>query len=382
MKILVVSMRSIHMIRWVSQLKDSGHDVYWFDILNTGYIEELNWVKQYTNWRYKFGDFKGRTFLKKRLPKLHGLLENSSSRKFQELLAEIKPDIVHSFALHIGAFPILNIMKQHSSIKWLYSSWGSDLYYHQNIGRRRKEIDHVLPHIDYMFSDCERDRNLANSLGFKGEHLGVFPGGGGYDLEGMQQYCMLYEERNYIILKGYNNDFAKGKVALEALFDLPKAMVAHLTLIVYSASEAIQKYLEESKPSNFKSVICHSQKSSLSQTQLFQLFGKSLISIGNNISDGIPNTLIESIILGAFPIQSNPGNASAEIIKDGVNGLLIDNPLDVSEIKEKITLALQSKDMMRQAFEYNRGYSANFDENLIKPQVLQKYADIAIENET
>jgi glycosyltransferase involved in cell wall biosynthesis len=80
--------------------------------------------------------------------------------------------------------------------------------------------------------------------------------------------------------------------------------------------------------------------------------GKSLIYIGNNISDGTPNTLLEALIMGAFPIQSNPGGASMELINKD-NGLLIENPDSVLEIKALILKALSGEIDFEKAFNYN-----------------------------
>ena len=48
----------------------------------------------------------------------------------------------------------------------------------------------------------------------------------------------------------------------------------------------------------------------LPQDELMKLIGKSLIYIGNSISDGMPNTLLEAIVMGVFRIQSNPKSNS------------------------------------------------------------------------
>jgi glycosyltransferase involved in cell wall biosynthesis len=382
MKLLIVAMRSIHTIRWISQLKDSGHEVHWFDILNTGYTQKLTWVHQHTNWRYRFGDFKGRTYLKKNAPLLHKFFERQPEKYFEQLCKEIQPDLVQSFALHIGAYPILEVMKNNPKITWLYSSWGSDLFYHKDIPIKLKEIEDVLPHVDFMFSDCHRDVKLAKKLGFTGRHLGIFPGGGGYPVGDMQQYIKPLDKRRIIVLKGYDGEVTNGLEALKALLELPKKLVEELTLVIYSTAKRLQQHLDGFVDYPFKEIVILPDNKNLKQKQLFEIFGKSLISINNNISDGIPNTLIESIILGAFPIQSNPGNASAELIEDRKNGLLIVNPLDVSEIKRKIEKALQSHELLQKAFNLNLALKSKFDENIIKPQVLQKYADIAIGNET
>ncbi len=68
MKILLVSSTSLHFVRWTDQLKESGHEVYWFNIHDTGYVNDLSWVDQIIGWKQKYPNLKGRYFIKKRLP--------------------------------------------------------------------------------------------------------------------------------------------------------------------------------------------------------------------------------------------------------------------------------------------------------------------------
>ena len=120
MKILIVSMRSIHIVRWVSQLKYSRHEIFYFDILNGGYINEWDWVEQYTNWRYKFGNFKGRYFLKRHFPKINKIFEKSIEEEFGLVLKKFNPDIVHSFVMYSCCVPILKVMQANQNVKWLW----------------------------------------------------------------------------------------------------------------------------------------------------------------------------------------------------------------------------------------------------------------------
>ena len=44
MKILMVSMPTLHFFRWSNQLKDVGHEVYWFDITGMSVpVAKINW---------------------------------------------------------------------------------------------------------------------------------------------------------------------------------------------------------------------------------------------------------------------------------------------------------------------------------------------------
>src|SRR5690606_30458308 len=111
------------------------------------------------------------------------------------------------------------------------------------------------------------------------------------------------------------------------------------------------------------------------ELEVLKLMGESLIYIGNSISDGMPNTLLESIIMGTFPIQSNPGGATAEIIEHKRNGFLIENPIDVNEIKSLILNAINDKVFLGQAVEYNfKQIKPKLEREFVKQEVLKKYS--------
>lgn len=373
MKILLVAMRSIHTIRWVSQLKDSGHEVHWFDILNGGHIAEWDWVTQHTNWRYKFGDFKGRFFFKKYLPKVHALLENDTEKEFERILKKVKPDVVQSIVMYNCAVPIYTVMQRNKKIKWIYSAWGNDLFYYQNVPAYKKNIVKVLPEIDYMFADCKRDITIAKNLGLGGKALGVFPGGGGYKLETYSQYETPVETRKIILVKGYEQRFGKAIQVLQAL-QLIREDLKPYKVVVFGADTEFYEKFQKLKDSEFIQVL-----GTLAHHEVLELMGKSLIYIGNSSSDGMPNTLLEAIIMGAFPIQSNPGGASAEIIEDNKNGLLIENCEDVSEIRKKILFAISNREFLKNAMKQNRKVRETLCYNVIQKQVLSQYNLVAKE---
>lgn len=369
MKILMIAMKSIHFKRWTSQLENSGHKVYWFDILNGGYIKELPWVEQITDWRYKGGNYKGRYLLKKTLPRVHKWLENDLLKTLEKIIANIEPDVVHSFVMYNCTAPILGLMKK-NKIPWIYSAWGNDLYYYQRFETYKKEIITTLPFVDYLFADCKRDVLLARKLGFKGVSLGVFPGGGGYHLDLINQPIKEVEERAYLIIKGYQGEKHRGLnvlKAIEGLENLPP-------IIIFSADEVVYDYYQNSSLLLQHNIKVYKKDAGLSHKELCKLMNASLVYVGNNLSDGMPNTLLESICFGAFPIQSNPGGASAEIIDDGDNGLLINDCEDIEEIREKIAFALENKTLLKKAFKINMQKRETIEFNYIRKKVLEKYA--------
>ena len=376
MKILMVSMPSLHFFRWTEQLKDSGHDIYWFNITDSGEaVRRMAWIDQCYGWRLKW-DFPGRTRLKAAFPQLSKFIEeintNSTEKAFESYLKSVKPDVVHSFVLHISCMPILSVMVNYKKIKWIYSAWGNDLYYHQYISKDKVQISKTLPYLDYMFADCQRDIDLADPLGFRGKSLGVFPGGGGYNLTMIKGDLKQPNQRSGIIIKGYQGKLHRGLnviKALERLRKIPK-------VTIFSADHILTDYIENSSQLNIENFEIYGKNTPISHKELCRMMNRNLIYIGNNLSDGMPNTLLEAICYGAFPIQSNPGGASAEIITHGENGLLIEDCENISEIQACIELALNDSDLIENASEINQKLKYSIEHENIKKKVLKRYNNV------
>lgn len=381
MKILLVAMNSIHFVRWTNQLKDSGHEVYWFDILDGGRAARLPWVNQVTGWKQKYPNFKGRYFFKKRAPRLYKLLsplfERNTEKEFERVLQEVKPDIVHSIVLYISCFPILNVMKKHKSIPWVYSSWGSDLFYYRNQPKFKKQILKTLPYIDYLITDCKRDIAIAKDLGFGGEVLGTFPGGGGFEYEKTDKYIKPINERKTILVKGYQGRSGKAievLKALEQIFD----KLNEYSIVVFGADKEVIEYITKNK---LKVTVLPRVKF-LPHNEILKLMGEALMYIGNSNSDGMPNTLLEAIAQGAFPIQSNPGGATEEVIVHEKNGLLIDDCENINQIKNVILQALNSPELIDSAYVINLNeVKPRYYLESIKINVFKAYNSIVKKNE-
>jgi len=377
MRILMVSMNSIHFQRWTNQLKDSGHDVFWFDIRDGAKVPNLSWVKTYQGWKQKFPNLKGRHFIKNKLPKVNKALENNTAKAFEKVLLEVQPDIVHSFVLYISCVPILSVMQKHKNIKWVYSSWGSDLFYFKEFKDYKKDIKTVLPRINYLFTDCKRDVQLAKDLGFKGEFLGTFPGGGGYDFSISDKYIKTpVLERDTILIKGYQGRSGKAIEVLKALAQLVSEL-KNYKIVVFGADTEVETYLTNNKSIQELDVTIYPKAQFLSHELILELMGQALIYIGNSNSDGMPNTLLEAVIQGAFPIQSNPGGATEDIIEHRKNGLLIEDCLDIEDIKQQIRIALLNSDLLENAFIINqKNIKPKLEINNIISKVLKAYQSI------
>lgn len=353
MKILFVSMHAIHATRWIENLSDSGHELYWFDVMGNGTLDIDTAIVQFTNWKKrKLPLIKGEYFLRKKIPnlyqKIQPCLEVTANEVLKKIILEIQPDLVHSFEMQSCSYPILKTMQKYSNLKWLYSCWGSDLYKYKEIPFHLPKIKEILTRIDYLHTDCIRDYDLALQLGFKGKHTGIVPGGGGFKLDLFQSYFLPLEERKIILVKGYQHHVGRGLQIVKALEQLPH-LFKQYQIVVFGAHLEVQKYIDKKKLP-FK----YYDRHGLSHEEILRLMGSAVLYIGNSTSDGMPNTLLEAIIMGAFPIQSNPGGVTAEIITPNKNGFLIDNPNDINAISDLILKAIQNPNLVQQAFKINQ----------------------------
>jgi glycosyltransferase involved in cell wall biosynthesis len=381
MKILFVSMPSIHAIRWINNLKDSNHSLFWFDILSKGELNSISIPEQnqYTNWeKRKMKYIKGEFSLYKNFPSLYSRLESyfkvTVTEYFEEIILSLKPDLVHSFEMQSCSYPLTQIMKKYPKIKWLYSCWGSDLFYYYKFNHHFRKINAVLKRTDFLLSDCKRDVVLAKKTGFKGTSFGVLPGGSGYNIKEYLKHRTEIGDRKIILVKGYEHNFGRAVNIIKALLILGDK-IKDLKIVVYGAHKKVIDFINKNNLN-----ITYYGRHELSHSDLLKLMGISKIHIGNSISDGIPNTLLESIIMGSFPIQSNPGGATEEYITDNANGFLINDPNDIQNIAQLILSALKSKDLVETASNKNLKIAKNrLDQKKIEKQILKIYDKISDE---
>ena len=372
----MVAIPNHHFFQWVNQLEASGFDVYWFDITASGTaVDRISWVKQIRDWKQKI-KYPFRITVKKNFPQLYHFIqkynENNVTAAFQKIVNEIQPDVVHCFEMKLAGLPILNVMEKHSDIKFLYSSWGSDMYYFKEMNIKKETVNQFLNRVDFLITDCKRDYNIALQNGFKNKFLGVFPGNGGITLDTSE--TTQFENRSTIIIKGYEDGVGKAIQVLEALKKVPKDTIINYKIVVFSADKEVKSVLQKDTFFQNKNVTVFDRNGFLPNSELLAIMQKALLYIGNSISDGMPNTLLEAMAMGAFPIQSNPGNVTEEVIEHGKNGFLIENPLNIDEIAQWITVALSDEKLRQDAQHYNLDFmKKNYDRKLLKDKIVDVY---------
>jgi glycosyltransferase involved in cell wall biosynthesis len=390
-RILFIAMsNSIHTARWISQIADEGWDLHLFPSDDNGRVHpdlknvtvhhsfySLEQTKLNRNVRYRgiplVSDFSvnaARKILRSASP-------DYRENQLQRLIRKISPDIIHSMEFQSGGYLAHDVKMRLKGPfpTWIATNWGSDIYLFGRMPGHRDRIKAVLSQCDYYSCECHRDVALARSLGFKGKVLPVLPNSGGYNLSRLKSIPTQepVSARRLILLKGYQGMFGRAIVGVRAI-----GMSAHrlkgYRVAIYSA------WMDESIKIAAQLM---SQDTGLpveivppcTHEDMMALFGQARIYLGLSISDAISTSLLEAMIMGTFPIQSNTSSAE-EWVEHGISGLIVP-PEDPETISGAIIRAVSEDALVDEASVINRKTAAErLDVSIIKPQVIAAYQNI------
>lgn len=390
MKILfVATVDSIHTARWLDQLRGQGWEIHLFpaqwpakvhaalrDVTLHGVglwrPEGLHAsIRVAGVWPFAKGAFRVSQFIERRAPEF-ARRDCVLARSIRRL----RPDIVHALEMQKSGYLTVDARRLAGTPfpPLIYSCWGNDLYYFGRQPEHAARIRRVLDVCDYFTADCERDLRLAGDYGFRGEVVGYFPGPGGFKIDELLKVreAAPVAARRTIVVKGYESWCGRALTALVAVQRCAE-LLRDYEIVVYSATPevaAVVRHMALTTPLRIR-VLPQSE-----QEDLIRIMGRSRIAIGNSVSDGTPNTMLEAMIMGAFPLQSDTVS-TAEWIEHGRNGLLT-NPEDPATIEDALRRAVADDRLVNEAAELNAGKTrARLDWGVVVPKVRAMYENVA-----
>jgi hypothetical protein len=380
-RVLFVAMvNSIHTARWISQLSDSDFDVHVFPC-QTALPHPL-----ITNATVHFIGLGLRAVglsvvlaqqarLKDRLgiSKLPAVFDRSLW--LARAIRRLKPDLIHSLEFqHAGYLTLAARNRLHGQFPtWAATNWGSDISLFGRLPEHAARIREILEGCDYYSCECERDVKLAREMGFRGKVLPVLPNGGGYNLGTAQSLRSPgpTSARKTIVLKGYQGWAGRALVGLRAL-ELCASKLEGYRIAMYLTSPDVEL---AARLFTARTGIPVEFVPKTSHEEILRLHGSARISIGLSIGDAISTSLLEAILMGAFPIQSCTACAE-EWIEDGKTGFIVP-PEDSQPIADALERALRDDVLVDSAAEANAHLAAErMDERVIRPQIIEMYERI------
>jgi len=268
----------------------------------------------------------------------------------QLLITSLQPDIIHAMRVpYEGMLAMLALTLRSPEIQapFLLSIWGNDFTLHANsTGRMRWLTRMTLQRADALHTDCFRDQPLANVWGFDSQKPAiVIPGAGGIQLADFQpgtpsEPPVVFDPRG---MRAYvrNDTFFRA---------IPMVLAGHPQTRFVCASMRGQPEAERWVESlGIGSAV--ELLPSIPRPEMADWFRKSQIVVSPSTHDGTPNTLLEGMACGCFPVAGDI-DSLREWITPGVNGLLVD-PTDPQELADAMIVALNHPDLRDRAKKHN-----------------------------
>ena len=285
------------------------------------------------------------------------------------LCQSIQPDLVHAMRIpYEGMLASLAGL----SAPMVLSVWGNDFTLHAGstpLTRRYTRL--ALQESMGLHVDCARDLRLARQWGFsKARPSVILPTSGGIQTD-LFYPAQLEREPWVINPRGFrayvNNDAFFRSIPLilsrhpQALFLLP----------AMDSEPRARSWIANLKIEN-STVLLPRQ----SRSQMAGLFRSSQVVVSPTTHDGTPNTLLEAMACGSFPVVGDL-ESLREWLLPGVNGFLVD-PGDPQAIAEAVSHALENEDLRRSSTEYNfLLVSERAEYSRVMAQAVRFYGDIA-----
>jgi len=381
MKIIIVGMvNSIHLVRWVEHLYNYKKlEILIFPVfparVHPRLLKILNLSDKKSNikiahllpwgklnfWLLKFMNFLFKSFF--------------FSYWLNFLIKKTNPEYIHSHELSTSSILCLKARLNFKGTfpKWIVTNWGSDLYFFYKKKKFKQNLKKVLQLSNFYSAECRRDYKMAKKIGIKATFLDCVTNSGGIPLQSVKKINkkQLTSSRKIILIKGYHGLFGLALNSIKAIQKISQHLREY-TIVVYSADQIVVDYCNSiSKKLDLKFQI-YSNNMNLTQKEMYGLFSKAKVYIGISKSDGISTSLLESMALGAFPIQSNTSCANEWILNNKTGYIL--PPYNIKLISKKILLAINNDKQVDLAAKLNwKTIVKRADSNKIKKIIRKIY---------
>ena len=270
----------------------------------------------------------------------------------RRVINKFAPDILHAVETQGAGYISLEALdKVKNKPFFILTLWGSDLFWFRKFNRHKTRLMSLLPLVDLLSMECERDVEIARDLGFAGKLFPPFPVTGGYEIADASNSNVKTKTsaRRVILVKGHTRFVGRGTQALSAIEELAGQLMGY-QVIVYSADPKAKR-LANSIAKQTGLPIKVFGRGQIAHQNLLAIFESTRIYVGISLSDGISVSLQEAMVCGAFPIQTDTSCAD-EWIVNGKSGFIA-SPNDHIGLVEAIRTALENDYLVDSAAQIN-----------------------------
>ncbi len=305
------------------------------------------------------------------------------AKRFDNIVCEIRPDLIHALRLPLeGMIALAGRGDRTTPVPTAVSIWGNDFTLHATASPMMAAwTRRALRCVDALHADCERDLRLAARWGFaagSGPTL-VAPGNGGLrgdvfhpaspppDLSlrwGLPANAAVFV--NPRGLRGYARSDIFFKSIPRILSEIPNA---YFLCVGMAGSTLASDWVRRLGIGERVRLL-----PALAPGEMAELFQGAQASLSVTTHDGTPNTLLEAMACGCFPIAGDLVSLR-EWIRDGENGLLVP-AADEDALANAVIKASRSSALRERAAQVNaRLVAERGDVQAVRPAIRRFYED-------
>jgi len=365
MKLLFVADgRSPIAVNWIRWWIDHGHEVYLastfacdpisgltgLDIVPVAFSGTKSTLKEGA--KSPGGIWGARTLnLRLKIRQWAGPLTISrSAKRLREIIVRIQPELVHAMRIpYEGMIAADAIASLESPPPLLVSIWGNDFTLHApSSPLMRHYTEWTAGVADAIHADCRRDIRLARQWGFPTDRpTFVAPGNGGIQSDVFYPPVEPVSAPVVINPRGF-----RGYVRNDIFFQsIPKVLAKRPEARFLCASMAGEpqalKWIDQLGIQGKVELL-----QPLPHHAMADVFRSAAVLVSPSTHDGTPNTLLEGMTCGCFPVAGDL-ESIREWITPGINGFLVD-PAYSDSLAEAILSALDQPELRARAAEHNQ----------------------------
>jgi len=295
-----------------------------------------------------------------------------AAQKLRDFIKEIKPDLVHAMRI---PYEGMIAADAYAGIPTLVSIWGNDFTLHAPSSPLMRHYTRWTMQVaDAIHADCHRDIRLAKVWGVdRSKPTLVAPGNGGVRTDVFYPPGKPVEEPIILNPRGFR-PYVRNDTFFKAI---PHVLEKHpdakfLCSSMAGEPQAIQwiRELNINHAVELLDLMPHEKTA--------QVYRRAQILVSPSVHDGTPNTLLEGMACGCFPLAGDL-ESIREWITPGINGLLFD-PNDSQSIAAAIVHAIENKNL--------RGSAAGLNQEIISTragyagtmQRVEEYYNLFVRN--
>jgi hypothetical protein len=281
----------------------------------------------------------------------------AAAKGLRRVVETTRPDLVHGMRL-----PFEGMVAAWSAgrVPLILSTWGNDFTLHAPASPGMALLTRwALRRADALHTDCQRDARLARRWGFPGDRpLAVLPGNGGVRASvfhgGPPEWARLQGEAAGALrsippqaplvvnprgFRAYVRSDTFFRAIPRILDRVPEAVFLCVAMSGEAAAEGWVRRLGIERAVRLLPT--------LAPDEMAEVFRRAQVTVSVSQHDGTPNTLLEAMACGCFPVAGDL-ESIREWISQGENGLLVD-PADPRVVAEAVVQSLRDPELRSRA---------------------------------